>query len=717
MITVDNEVYYVPQAIKPKEKVRGTRIFQSIASVCTKIGKTYLAEIAQEMAKLSNKTTTIDTVLERAKSITLRDARTEVNMHDLIIATMMETGIQNQKILQVVTRLGVGNSPLYSPLVGNILPDALEAVIVGRSNEIAKVAMMMNKRSRIIALVGNKGVGKNSIVTGVAKAIASGKFPSLHSAILDLNRILDFTAKLAPENDAKRIFLPTAMLEDKNCYVYINHEQFARSVNIMDAIVFLIDNGLNIILNTTADYIKHVEKNANLFHHIERLDVEQMPKDLALQAIKISKPRIEEKYMCEIPDSICEFTMSISSRFPMEQSQPGRTLTILEQAVAVKRLGNLDTIENLNKTDISKLLLDQKYQEAKELITTNHDYIMTGLKISRIIVEEKDISDLMVSHLGISPNVPAGAITSDSIKQLSFLETYVNEYVFGQKEAVKAICDSIRRKALNMTTEHTPPSFLLVGTTGTGKTYTAKKIAELMFGSENALIRIDMSEYTERHTISKLVGAPPGYVGYEDGGQLTDKVRKRPHSVILLDEIEKAHKEVLNILLQVLSDGRLTDGKGRTVSFSESIIIMTSNLGTKSQVGDIGFGADTTKITKTNVMDSVKAFFSPELFNRIGRIVMYNSLGKEEIRRIILREQDIASKNTKFKLQFTEKVTAYLEKKIADNGNVEIYGGREVNRLVQEHLFDQVTEMILKYGKTPTEVSVDYDTELKVSVK
>jgi ATP-dependent Clp protease ATP-binding subunit ClpA len=715
---VDRETYFALKDIDITGKVTSKMLFEAIHSTAVKIDKHFLAETVQNLAKSGNKTVNIHNIVERALASATRSGRSSISMNDLTVATMVESGVPGNTIASFIMRVGAVNSPLHSPFPGNILPRSLEKVVVGRKNEIAKVAMMMNKKTRIIALTGGKGIGKNTVVQGVAKAIAAGRFPSLLSTIIDLNEVIDDTHKMMDEQGKPNMLtIPTSIIENKNNYVYINHEQFARALNITDTIPMLIDSGINIILSSSTEYVKSLRKNTNLVHHIEELEIEELPKAVALTAIVIGKRNIEDQYFTDIPEELCEFTYSISSRFPMEQIQPGRTLTILEQAVAIKRLGDMDAIDHLMGTDIEKMLKTGHALEAKDLLVSNHDFILTGLKTGRITMDEADISGLMVSQLGISPNVPAGALTSDSVKQLGFLEEFINKYVYGQKEAIKAVCDGIRRKALNITTNKSPANYMFVGTTGTGKTYVAKKIAELMFGSEDALIRVDMSEFSEKHTISRLIGSPPGYVGYDDGGQLTDKVRKRPHSVVLLDEIEKAHKEVLNVLLQILSDGRLTDGKGRTVSFRECIIIMTSNLGTKSDIGDIGFDAPTDKITKKNVMESVKRFFSPELFNRIGRIVMFNALGDDEIKRIIAFEMSEAAKNTKFKMTFTDKVTQYVFEKCKTLGNVKTYGGREVNRVVQDCLFNVVTDKIMETGKSPNEVLVDVDTELKVTVK
>jgi ATP-dependent Clp protease ATP-binding subunit ClpA len=417
----------------------------------------------------------------------------------------------------------------------------------------------------------------------------------------------------------------------------------------------------------------------------------------------------------------------MSEKYIHDRFLPDKAIDILDEACSRINLENKDLFKlEMLKQELAKVQSEKEeviaadstedYQKAADLKTRECQLIEEIDKLSAKAkpkqLNVQDIANVIESWT----KIPVKKITEAETQKLLNLETNLHKRIIGQDEAVSSVARAIRRNRAGLQSTKRPPSFIFVGPTGVGKTELAKSLAYEMFGSEDSIIRIDMSEYMESHSTSKLIGAPPGYVGYDDAGQLTDKVKRKPYSIILLDEIEKAHPDVFNILLQVLDDGKLTDSQGNTVSFSNTIIIMTSNAGSNSNINSIGFGKQS--IDKNKIMDSLKELFRPEFLNRVDEIIQFDSLTKEQLLKIV----DLMLENTRkalnekdINMDITKKAKNYLLEKGTDIK----FGARPLRRAIQRYIEDELSEMILRSqlldGQT---VKVDFENDkLKFEVK
>ena len=478
------------------------------------------------------------------------------------------------------------------------------------------------------------------------------------------------------------------------------------SMNAANILKPALSNGEIQLIGTTTlkEYRKYIEKDSALERRFQQVLVEEPNIDDSIGILEGIKKYYEEYHKVKISSDVIRQAVIMSEKYIHDRFLPDKAIDILDEACSRINLENKDLYRlEMLKQELSSVQAEKEeviaadstedYQKAADLKTRECqlieeiDKLNKKMKLKQITVQ--DIANVIESWT----KIPVKKITEAETQKLLNLETNLHKRIIGQDEAVSSVARAIRRNRAGLQSTKRPPSFIFVGPTGVGKTELAKSLAYEMFGSEDSIIRIDMSEYMESHSTSKLIGAPPGYVGYDDAGQLTDKVKRKPYSIILLDEIEKAHPDVFNILLQVLDDGKLTDSQGNTVSFSNTIIIMTSNAGSNLNNNSIGFGGKT--INKTKVLDSLKDVFRPEFLNRVDEIVSFDSLTKEQLLQIV----DLMLKDT-LKALNDKDIKMEIEKSakefILEKGTDIKFGARPLRRAIQRYLEDELSEMILR---------------------
>ncbi len=465
-------------------------------------------------------------------------------------------------------------------------------------------------------------------------------------------------------------------------------------------------NGEIQLIGTTTlrEYRKHIEKDSALERRFQPVIVEEPSIDDTIQILIGIKKYYEEYHKVKISNDVISQTVIMSEKYIHDRFLPDKAIDILDEACSRINLNNkelykLELLRNQlksvqeEKEEAADADSTEDYQKAADLKTKECrlqeeiDALQSKMKLKQLTVQ--DIA-LVIEHW---TKIPVKKITQEETQKLLNLEDNLHKRVIGQNEAVSAVARAIRRNRAGLKSTKRPPSFIFVGPTGVGKTELAKSLAYEMFGREDAIIRIDMSEYMESHSTSKLIGSPPGYVGYDDAGQLTEKVKRHPYSIVLLDEIEKAHPDVFNILLQVLDDGRLTDSQGNCVSFENTIIIMTSNAGSNLNNNSIGFGKQT--VDKNKTLDSLKKLFRPEFLNRIDEIIIFDSLNKEQLLEIIelmLTDTKNALQNKDISLEVSTSAKEFLLSKGTDYK----YGARPLRRAIQRYVEDILSEMILR---------------------
>jgi len=455
---------------------------------------------------------------------------------------------------------------------------------------------------------------------------------------------------------------------------------------------------------TLKEYRKYIEKDTALERRLQPVLVEEPSVQATIEMLKEVKKYYEDFHKVSISNDVIEQTVKMSEKYIHDRFLPDKAIDILDEACSKINLNN----KELYELEILKNRLKEIEKEKEEAVES--DSIEDYQKAADLKTEECNIQDrvaelnskLVVQNLTVqdvaeviehATKIPVKKITEAEKQKLLNLEENLHNRIVGQDEAVKAVARAIRRNRAGLQSTKRPPSFIFVGPTGVGKTELAKTLAYEMFGSEDAIIRIDMSEYMESHSTAKLIGAPPGYVGYDDAGGLTEKVKRKPYSIILLDEIEKAHQDVFNILLQILDDGRLTDAQGNTVSFENTIIIMTSNAGSNLNTNSIGFGKSS--LDKNKIESALKDIFRPEFLNRVDEIISFNSLSKEELLQIVdllLKNTKEALENKNIKLDVSDEAKRYILEKGTDLK----YGARPLRRAIQRYVEDEISEMILR---------------------
>ena len=592
----------------------------------------------------------------------------------------------------------------------------LDAVI-GRDKEIQRIIQILNRRSKNNpCLIGEPGVGKTAIAQGLAIRIANGKVPAklLNKEVY----LLDMTAVIAGtqfrgqfEARMKSIIdecksLGNIILVIDEIHNIIGAGDAEHAMNAANILKPSLANGEIQLVGTTTlkEYRKYIEKDSALERRFQPVMVAEPSVTDSIGILEGIKKYYEDYHKVKISTDVIKQAVIMSEKYIHDRFLPDKAIDILDEACSRINLDNKELYElEVLKNELAKVQEEKEeaaqadstedYQKAAELktkecaLTEKIDNLSKKMKLRNLNVQ--DIAEVIESWT----KIPVKKITEAETQKLLNLENNLHKRIIGQNEAVEAVSRAIRRNRAGLKSTKRPPSFIFVGPTGVGKTELAKALAYEMFGNEDSIIRIDMSEYMESHSTSKLIGSPPGYVGYDDAGQLTEKVKRNPYSIILLDEIEKAHPDVFNILLQVLDDGRLTDSQGNTISFENTIIIMTSNAGSNLNTNSIGFGGG--QVNNNAIQNALKDTFRPEFLNRVDEIVIFDGLSIEELMQIV----DLMLNDTKKALEdknITLEVTDSAKKYLLDKGTDTKYGARPLRRAIQRYLEDELSDKILR---------------------
>ncbi len=606
--------------------------------------------------------------------------------------------------------------------------------VIGREKEIQRMIQILNRRSKNNpCLIGEPGVGKTAIAQGLAIKIAKGEVPAklLNKEVY----LLDMTAIIAGTQfrgqfEARMKGIINECKEAGNIILVIDEihniigaGEADHSMNAANILKPSLTNGEIQLIGTTTlkEYRKYIEKDTALERRFQPIIVEEPSIDDTIEILKGIKQYYEDYHHVVISNDIINKTVNMSEKYIHDRFLPDKAIDILDEACSKINLNDKDLydLEVLNqklqavqakKEEAAQADSTEDYQKAAELKTQECslleqiDDLKKRMKPKELTVQ--DIANVIESWT----KIPVNKITEEETKKLLNLENNLHKRIIGQNEAVEAVARAIRRNRAGLKSTKRPPSFIFVGPTGVGKTELAKALAYEMFGNEKSIIRFDMSEYMESNSTAKLIGAPPGYIGYDDAGQLTERVKRNPYSIILFDEIEKAHQDVFNILLQVLDDGRLTDAQGNTVSFENTIIIMTSNAGSNLNTNSIGFGSSS-EASKTKMLEALKDLFRPEFLNRVDEIVAFDPLTNEQLMQIVdlmISDTQKVLNDKNIGLILTQEAKQY----ILDKGTDLKYGARPLRRAIQRYVEDELSDMILRSQLlNGQKVLVDFDKE------
>ncbi len=603
--------------------------------------------------------------------------------------------------------------------------------VVGREEEMQRLMQILSRRTKNNpCMVGEPGVGKTAIIEGIAQRIAKEAVPEKmrekRVVSLDLAALIA-GSKYRGEFEERMKRLVNEVKADGNIILFLDEihtvvgaggaEGAMDASNILKP--SLARGEIQLIGATTiTEYRKYIEKDAALERRFQPVMVEEPSKEETIRILEGIREKYEVHHKIAISQEALEEAVVLSDRYISDRFLPDKAIDVLDEACSKAALRGFKVPENIEQMEQLVRNLDQdleasikegRMEEASLLVKEKKETseklrqakgrLNRKQKNSRIVLTEGDIAEVVAEWT----KIPVQKLAQSETERLRKLEKTLHKRVIGQEDAVSAVARAVKRGRVGLKDPTRPVgSFLFLGPTGVGKTELSKALAEALFGDEESMIRIDMSEYMEKHSVSKLIGSPPGYVGHEDGGQLSEKVRRHPYSVVLFDEIEKAHPDVFNILLQVLDDGHITDSQGRKVDFRNTVIIMTSNAGAQSIVDAkrLGFNAvqdekEDYKKMQSNVMDEVKRIFRPEFLNRIDEIIVFHALTEKELEKIVgLLCQDLV-RRAKEQLDITLKIRSSVKKKIAEAGNDRKYGARPLKRALQTQLEDPLTEAIL----------------------
>jgi ATP-dependent Clp protease ATP-binding subunit ClpE len=588
--------------------------------------------------------------------------------------------------------------------------------VIGRDKEVERVIEILNRRNKNDpVLIGEPGVGKTAIAEGLALKIAAEEVPSkLLSKEVYVMDVASLTAGTGVRGSfEERLKAIISELQNrKNVMLFIDEihqlvgagsaEGSMDAGNILKPA--LARGELQVIGATTLKEYRQIEKDAALERRFQPVMVNEPTPDEAIDILKGLRDKYEHYHGVTYTDETIEACVKLSHRYIQERFLPDKAIDLMDEAGSKMNLQSegKDTSalhKKLNeiKSKKDRATKEERYEEAAKLRDQEKEIenqLQNGDAKEKSVIEPELIQSIIEAKTGI----PVGKLQSDDKKRMKELETNLSNKVIGQAEAVKKVAKAIRRSRAGLKAKHRPiGTFLFVGPTGVGKTELTKTLAEELFGSKDSMLRLDMSEYMEKHSVSKLIGSPPGYVGHEESGQLTEKVRRNPYSIILLDEIEKAHPDVQHMFLQILEDGRLTDSQGRTVSFKETVIIMTSNAGvTDKKEAVVGFDTGGTDAVKeTNILQSLGAYFKPEFLNRFDSIIEFQSLDKEELLQILdLMLADLQAELNDQKITVTVEEEA--KNKLVELGYHPEFGARPLRRVIQEQVEDKIADLLLE---------------------
>ena len=619
--------------------------------------------------------------------------------------------------------------------------------IVGRDNEIERIIQILSRRTKNNpCLVGDPGVGKTAIVEGLAQKIADGSIPDTLKkkkiVSLDLSAMVagskyrgEFEERMKKALDEVRADGNIILFVDE-IHTIIGAGAAGGAIDASNILKPSLARGeIQLIGATTLEeYRKHIEKDAAFERRFQPVRVEEPEEKVAVEMLRALKDKYEMHHKVTISDEALESAVKLSSRYVADRFLPDKAIDLIDEAASRLRLRAYTA--PVSVTELEKKLAEMEKEKEESIKTEEFEKaaeikkqqgaLRVQLKEAKQewetahggsdqIVTKEDVAEVVSRWTGI----PVQSLREEESQRLLRLEDTLHKRVIRQQEAVKAVAKAVRRGRVGLKDPNRPiGSFLFLGPTGVGKTELSKALAEALFGDENAMIRIDMSEYMEKHSVSRMVGSPPGYVGYEEGGQLSEKVRRNPYSVILFDEIEKASPEVFNVLLQVLDDGHITDGQGRKVDFKNTVIIMTSNAGARSIVAPkrLGFTSAETpeqsyELMKKSVMDEVKNVFKPEFLNRIDDMIVFHALEKEDILEIVKLMTDMLAKRVQENMGISVSFTDKALEKIAEEGFDKAYGARPLRRAIQSRIEDAFAEEYLQGNfKAGEKVSVGVKT-------
>jgi len=663
---------------------------------------------------------TLDAVRQAAEAVSLRfRSSATVNQKDKEYAGGIRGENQQSKDSLLIE---------YSKDLTQQAKEGLLDPVVGREVEIGRVIQILSRRSKNNpVLVGEPGVGKTAIVEALASRISEGNVPNdllrKRVLVLDLAAVIAGT-KYRGEFEERLKKIIKEIIDQKDIIIFIDelHTLIGAggAEGSMDASNMLkpaLSRGqLQVIGATTLkEYRKYFEKDSALERRFQQVKVEEPTEKETIEILKGILPKYEEFHQVKYAEGVVEQIVKFSKRYITERFLPDKAIDLLDEAGAMKKIQENKTPEELSEIEKQIFLL----QEEKQLCIQSQNFEMAANKRDKIkslkekqelflhgnkgenqknLITEKDICKVV----SIMTGIPANQLDTEETKRLLNMEKELHKTVIGKNEAVKLISSAVKRARAGVSSYNRPQgSFIFLGPTGVGKTLLAKTLAKFLFGTEEALIRIDMSDFMEKHTASRLVGAPPGYVGYEEGGVLTEKVRKNPYSVVLLDEIEKAHTDIFNLLLQVLEEGELKDNLGHTVNFKNTVIIMTSNAGAREITAQsvLGFSSVSEGLLpyeqiKENALNELKKLLRPELINRIDDVVVFNPLSKEEVNAILDGQiKELAHRLNERDLKIKLKPTA--KKYFLEKGYDPAFGARPMRRLIQREIEDNVANLIL----------------------
>lgn len=653
---------------------------------------------------------------------------------DLLAAMGEDAPAGRREELQTRSSRGKASTPVldnYSRDLTALAKEGKLDPVIGREAEIQRVIQILSRRTKNNpCLIGEPGVGKTAVVEGLAQMIAAEDVPETIAGkrvvTLDLSGMVAGSKYRGEfEERIKRVL--AEVMEDKGILLFIDEihtiigaggaEGALDASNILKP--SLARGEIQLIGATTVEeYRKHIEKDAALERRFQPVTVEEPSEEESYEILKGLRERYEQHHKVTITDQALKAAVKLSARYINDRFLPDKAIDLIDEASSKLRLTNFvepEEIKALEK-DIEtlerqkeKAIVSEAYEKAgdikkkqekkREKIAKIRDKWQKEKDTRKLVVGENEVADVVSGWT----KIPVQKLEEEESKRLQMLESILHERVVGQEEAVSSVSKAIRRGRVGLKDPKRPiGSFLFLGPTGVGKTELCKSLAEAMFGTENALIRVDMSEYMEKHSVSKMIGSPPGYVGYDEGGQLSEKVRRNPYSVILFDEIEKAHPDVFNILLQVLDDGHITDAQGRKINFKNTILIMTSNAGAENIISPkrLGFMSvddekESYKFMKGRVMEEVKRLFKPEFINRIDEMIVFHPLNKENMKEIASIMLKAINKRTVEQMGITLHVSEEGKEFLIDKGYDEKYGARPLRRAIQNQLEDQLAEKIL----------------------
>ena len=614
--------------------------------------------------------------------------------------------------------------------------------IVGRETEMERVIQILNRRQKNNpCLIGEPGVGKTAIAEGLAQKIVSGEVPyklkDKEVWLLDLTSLVAGT-QFRGQFESRMKGLIDEIRKQGNIILFIDEVHSIvgagdaeGSMNAANILKPALSRGeIQVIGATTfAEYRKHIEKDSALERRFQPVTVAEPSIADSVEIMKGIAHYYEEYHCVRISEEMCRQSVILSERYITDRFLPDKAIDLLDEACSDVNLKNPDIARS---SEITKELAELGREREKLLAassgTDGQDFErLAALRTTEFQLEEeqkrlaeKGWPELTLENLArvieLWTKIPASSIKEDELQRLSKLNDRLKAHLIGQDEAVDTVCAAIKRNRVGISAKRKPVSFIFVGSTGVGKTELVKRLAADLFDSPESLIRLDMSEFMEKHAVSRLIGSPPGYVGYDEAGQLTEKVRRKPYSVILFDEIEKAHPDVMNILLQILDDGRITDAHGRNVNFENTVIIMTTNAGSEQKSASVGFNRSISEQGKEKAMKALNDFLRPEFINRIDEVVCFNHLTEEnfvEIARLMMTELKDSMVERGYVLEFDEAALKYL----AAKSYSVTYGARNLRRLIQKEVEDAITRILIDgYEKHYTTLTVSADgEELKIA--